>query len=1429
MRYLKHQENNKHLFIDSRLVWFETFEFNLKHNKIKSDYEFSEKDDKKEVAKKLDVYIEKYKKKGFEELAIPQQAIDKANAFCEKIELGKVYYFHLEEGKPLMKEKLTVVKVEGGRVYKFISEDDASFPTIIDYSAGAILMANEKTEDHEVLDTLKPILWMYFTLGFEPIEEQTILEKMAGKPLNLEQEYPAKFQLSEYSFGKFARKDNFFEKDLLLIATSYVITNEKIVSVTKGYNVFRTLKEFQQNQKSYEEYVQKEDPKLIFIPEAELFDRYPLEITPIKYFEQPEKIKITAPKFQIKVPQGAIDIPIKGFYAGLVDVNRLYFYVKEEGDNPLEWKAGFIVVKDLARMIYLATKVFKLKDFNKIYASTDESEPLKYSSDLEAFFNAVAKSYKKAKLTPYPTEKIIALLSKTSLSDLNHQKPLEEFSLQGDYFKELVECYENYANVWIAGNDKRHYLQFFPDKAARTAWLKNKRTGEQVAFYPKEVNYIDNFVQYVQKEEKSFPLKFALSNYNAALKAKLRSETARKKFFKSEFEVMEGDWEVDGDLVISRHQSLVVKGNLKVNGTLLFTALPNASYSNYPFLIIEGNVTTQNMLMNGGFEYLAVNGDFIVENMAACSYSKKHTALHIEGLAKTDILLHQQMSVSMFQPYFDFTKEVNPFSDAILEPTIFRKDTYGSMRIEHQVIFDLLKEGKQILADNIEESKVDLDEYYKLQFERRMKDWGQFYPEYAGCEALGISEDNEIKGNSIYPGSGDWVVNDLRGKSGTYGVNHEDYSICKLKVKKPAEFGIDYKQKPVKRIVSVEELMNRYIQISMLYMNWAHRKTVAFNIENTDATFQKEKAVFKEDPHLALYWLNHFGATLDQRYFEVVQLIEKHNLVEQLDILKEPLAFFKKTDVFYDLKIDNSYGDKKEFEELFLKRRSYLVYYEQVYKNYNPENLDLWWKSITIYPKVEENLIVRMRWLRNNLKKCNNWTDFDQLIKKEDQNIPLLSYVLCCNPSTSDKDKTQYADTLVRELFEHRNHFKTPHKKQFAEIILWDIRAFVSTKEKLQETAKFHFKGNETSQEFQDIQTVLGIQNENLAEVKAALEKLTNAFAGYDRFDTPSDEKPRYHQKVRSILDELAPEILIETAHNIQNRELAKRYFVYLWHAAIQNKKDALVRLFIYIELSGHNVSKELFGDRFSTLVKNDDDPNLEIAKAFLAIPEADFRNDSMWKNSKQAATKFFLSSAHYPKIFNFLIKTVKQAPTKENRYIIDAIYTTLFSQEYDSKINPVLKFSKEQIETMLTTICDWFLNYSYHSEGYRSIYYCANPLAEDWIKEHMNDKKWLKKFAHISTHYDPLNEELKDAFESALEFIESEKYNAYLEFKDEKSHKFWEISFYEEAFIVKYGKVGSNGKESEKKFETTEECFREGKKLIAQKLKKGYVKTAKQ
>lgn len=62
--------------------------------------------------------------------------------------------------------------------------------------------------------------------------------------------------------------------------------------------------------------------------------------------------------------------------------------------------------------------------------------------------------------------------------------------------------------------------------------------------------------------------------------------------------------------------------------------------------------------------------------------------------------------------------------------------------------------------------------------------------------------------------------------------------------------------------------------------------------------------------------------------------------------------------------------------------------------------------------------------------------------------------------------------------------------------------------------------------------------------------------------------------------------------------------------------------------------------------------------------------------------------------------------------------------------------------------------------------------------------------------------------------------------FTDEKSHKFWHIELEGKTFTVTFGRVGTNGQTQSKMFADAATARKEHDKLVAEKLKKGYVET---
>jgi predicted DNA-binding WGR domain protein len=63
-----------------------------------------------------------------------------------------------------------------------------------------------------------------------------------------------------------------------------------------------------------------------------------------------------------------------------------------------------------------------------------------------------------------------------------------------------------------------------------------------------------------------------------------------------------------------------------------------------------------------------------------------------------------------------------------------------------------------------------------------------------------------------------------------------------------------------------------------------------------------------------------------------------------------------------------------------------------------------------------------------------------------------------------------------------------------------------------------------------------------------------------------------------------------------------------------------------------------------------------------------------------------------------------------------------------------------------------------------------------------------------------------------------------YFEFQDDASHKFWEIDYDDESATIRFGKVGTLGQTSEKKFDGPISVLEYVSKAIREKIKKGYV-----
>ncbi|MFV0680515.1 hypothetical protein [Ottowia sp.] len=259
-------------------------------------------------------------------------------------------------------------------------------------------------------------------------------------------------------------------------------------------------------------------------------------------------------------------------------------------------------------------------------------------------------------------------------------------------------------------------------------------------------------------------------------------------------------------------------------------------------------------------------------------------------------------------------------------------------------------------------------------FESAVVHWSVGHVDWVGGVQVWPS-DRDIAGGGLYPDSGDAVVYDARGRSGLMGVHHDNLSdIHPVKLKSAKKFGITLRQKNIPRRVPTEELIRRYNWISTLFIDWLHVDGASpFDHWPTPqaitAAFEDECQDFAHDPHLALYWLMHFGLCLDPRYAEVADAVRGHGHDQMVERVRLALAFFDHTEVSHDIDLIPRYNPlNKDYSRLFLRRRANLLYlnWSQSYRG-DGQPLDLLWQSVVLYRAGDAWAIRRACWLRNNL------------------------------------------------------------------------------------------------------------------------------------------------------------------------------------------------------------------------------------------------------------------------------------------------------------------------------------------------------------------------------------------------------------------------------------------------------------------------------
>ncbi len=304
--------------------------------------------------------------------------------------------------------------------------------------------------------------------------------------------------------------------------------------------------------------------------------------------------------------------------------------------------------------------------------------------------------------------------------------------------------------------------------------------------------------------------------------------------------------------------------------------------------------------------------------------------------------------------------------------------------------------------------------------------WTENFHELAGLEFLEVEDDDISEDYWLYPNGGDMAFYDRRGQSGCLGLNHETEEIYKVELKNPEKHIENYSKEEIPRKVDALSLIQRYTWIAKLFQwseiysantpevcnpKWEANKDVL-----NDYNIEKES--FADDPHLALYWLLHFGFSMDSHYNEVKEIVSSLNLAEKLPFINNTLAFFDETDDYFDVRIIDHFGkikaimagentDDKEWylDGWYLKRRARVVWFANSYENTNPDDIDKVWKSVMLYPKVEHYLPMRMAFLILFLNNTKKW---DYVSEHQEETKPytfVSSFLNALNPNSTDAQK----------------------------------------------------------------------------------------------------------------------------------------------------------------------------------------------------------------------------------------------------------------------------------------------------------------------------------------------------------------------------------------------------------------------------------------
>lgn len=586
-------------------------------------------------------------------------------------------------------------------------------------------------------------------------------------------------------------------------------------------------------------------------------------------------------------------------------------------------------------------------------------------------------------------------------------------------------------------------------------------------------------------------------------------------------------------------------------------------------------------------------------------------------------------------------------------------------------------------------------EYLKI-FKGYLNDWGSIYWQFAGFEDT-FAEKDEC--GCLVMG-GDQILKDVRGNQGRYCLNHETWELDLIQ---------EY-QKPIERIIDSKMLAYMNFWVMDLFSAWTHRmpKPMGFwkNDETIDAFYEKCKPVFKDDPHIALYWLMHFSLLLDEREQEVRDLLKD----TKSTLLLGAMAYLDELGVGGNFTLQQYRAD--DDTTTFKHRRSEVLFDMYAKK---AKSLRQWWYSY--YLCENWSYIYKVHSLVENVNAADCWEELLPYFKKYDGIEKLgYHYIQANNPKLSTTERSEHSNQFLKNTLPH---IKDWSKIKSHKLAILSVYQQATNFELLAQCADAVWENEPLAEEYLKLKTHLQHKTGVTFDASAEKEKGKQA---QDTINALKAESVDY-KSIIGALSEQEQETLFQLAFqqkdNIE-RVVLHRIYIFFFENKHPQNEEILVKLFHFL-MPDKKVYNAAYDDYLKAITEVEDTRVDNILMLLQSVG-----GDKFWGRSAKESIVYMLHKVgHKRKVFDTYISILESETASLS--VKEMVLTKVFQTPYKIPTVDVRKhFSKEQCEAALAASLHLSLtteDISLSADARRVLYYFRNPLAKNWIKAILNDK----------------------------------------------------------------------------------------------------------